>query len=214
MRTQQIEFWSGEFGKRYTNRNALSYEMLNQLYLNYYGITRRQMNDIFLYQVPKEINVLEVGCNTGIQLQALEKGGFKNLFGIELQSYAISFVKKHAPNTNALQASGFEIPFKDNSFDLVFTSGVLIHISPSNLEQIMKEIYRCSSRYIWGFEYFATTPSEIAYRGYQNVLWKADFASLFQEYCPSLRLLKKTLFPYINKNERGNTDCMFFLEKC
>lgn len=213
MRTKQVDFWSGNFGKEYTDRNSLNYEMLNQLYLHYFGLTRRQMNDTFLDHLPRTAKILEVGCNTGIQLQALEQNGFKNLYGIELQSYAAGCAKNHALNIKILQGSGFEIPFRDNAFDLVFTSGVLIHIAPGNLERIIREIHRCSSRYIWGFEYYASTPTEINYRGHQNVLWKADFASIFQEVCPELRLMRRTLYPYVSDNETGNIDCMFLLEK-
>jgi len=51
---------------------------------------------------------------------------------------------------NLIQGSVFDIPFKDKYFDMVFTAGVLIHVSPSDIKKVLKEIYRCSTKYIWG----------------------------------------------------------------
>ena len=40
MKTQQIEFWSGEFGRDYTERNTIEQEDWNANYLKNYGATR------------------------------------------------------------------------------------------------------------------------------------------------------------------------------
>jgi hypothetical protein len=77
----------------------------------------------------------------------------------------------------------------------------------------MAEIYRCSSRFIWGFEYYSDKVSEIIYRGNAGVLWKADYASIFTNNFPDLNIVKKRLYPYINASENGNTDCMYLLAK-
>jgi pseudaminic acid biosynthesis-associated methylase len=213
MRTQQIEFWSGDFGQDYTNRNTTNHEVWNRQYLEKYGVSRLNMNDEFLRDLPKNLHVLEVGCNTGQQLDALRQHGFENVTGIELQFYAAQYAKNRACGIPVLQGSGFEIPFKTGSFDLVFTSGVLIHIAPDDLPTIMDEIYRCTSRFIWGFEYYADSMTEINYRGNTSVLWKADHSSMFMRSFPDLTLNKKRFYPYINDNELGNADCMYLLEK-
>jgi pseudaminic acid biosynthesis-associated methylase len=213
MKTQQIEFWSGEFGRDYTERNTIEQEDWNANYLKNYGATRRSMNNLFLNEFPKDFRILEVGSNTGHQLLALQQNGFNNLYGIELQFGAVSLANKLRKNIHVVQASGFEIPFEDESFDLVFTSGVLIHIAPLDLPVIMSEIHRCSSRYIWGFEYYSEIVREINYRGNTGVLWKSDYASLFMKSFSDLTLKKKIFYPYINDKERNNVDCMYLLEK-
>jgi pseudaminic acid biosynthesis-associated methylase len=171
------------------------------------------MNDEFLKDLPKNLRVLEVGCNTGQQLEALRQQGFGNVNGIELQFYAIKNARNRVHGIPVFQGSGFEIPFKTGSFDLVFTSGVLIHIAPDDLSTIMGEIYRCTSRFIWGFEYYSDSMTEINYRGNTSVLWKADHASIFMKYFRELTLIKKRFYPYIDGNEYGNVDCMYLLEK-
>jgi len=90
--------------------------------------------------------------------------GFQTLYGIELQEYAVEISKSRTKHINIIQGSAFDIPFKDNFFDLVFTSGLLIHIAPSDVEQILREIHRCTKKYIWGSEYFADSYTQVEYR--------------------------------------------------
>ena len=114
---------------------------------------------------------------------------------------------------NVLQGSGFDLPFRDNYFDLVCTNGVLIHISPDDLPRIMSEMCRCSRRYIMGFEYYAKEMQNINYRGNEGFLWKADYAQKFCDHLPNLQIVKKEIVPYVSETEQGNEDCLYLLEK-
>lgn len=213
MKTQQTEFWSGDFGKEYTDRNSRNNQDWDEFYLENWGLTKLDMNKAFLGHLPSDIKILEVGCNTGMQLTGLQRMGFTDLYGIELQPYATEKAKEYTKNINIITASGFDIPFKDRYFDVVCTNGVLIHISPNDLPKIMDEMYRCSKKYIWGFEYFAPEVKNINYRGNENYLWKADYAQMFLNRFSDLKLVKKELYPYINPAQKGNVDCMYLLEK-
>jgi pseudaminic acid biosynthesis-associated methylase len=213
MKTKQIEFWSGEFGKDYTDRNPQNLEELEQLFFKSYGFKRTEINQEFLGGLDKDIKILEVGCNIGIQLLALQKNGFKNLYGVELQPYAVEKSKEITKNINIIQGSGFDIPFRDNYFDVVYTNGVLIHISPNDLPKIMGEMIRCSKKYIWGFEYYAPELTDINYRGKQGFMWKADYCSLFMKEDSKLKIAKKKIYPYILEAEKGNEDIGYLLEK-
>jgi pseudaminic acid biosynthesis-associated methylase len=215
MNTKQIDFWQGEFGKEYTDRSIYkSIEEWDKEYVEWYGIAKTTLNEQFLGFLDKEsTNILEVGCNLGYQLQGLQAIGFKNLYGIELQHYAAEKARKIQKNINIIQGSGFDIPFKDNFFDVVFTNGVLIHINPDDLLAFTKEIVRCSKKYIWGLEYYCETLKEVTYRGNKGYLWKMDYAKFYLDNFPNLRLLKKELLPIKVEQERGNVDFMFLLEK-
>lgn len=208
--TVQMQTWGGEFGRDYTDRNPQTVAQLNNLYTDSFGVTRTAMNDLFLGDFDRSMRILEVGCNVGSQLQALQSMGFEQLYGVELQQYAVELAKERTKHVNIIQGSGFDVPYKDGYFDLAYTSGVLIHISPDDIETIMGEVYRCSRRYIWGFEYFAETYTEVTYRGHDGLLWKTDFAKLYQTYFPDLKLVKKEMYPYVGSE---NVDCMFLLEK-
>ncbi len=211
MKTKQIDFWQGDFGKEYTDRNSHSAEEWDRFYINTWGKTKIEMNNSFIGHLPKDVKILEVGCNIGMQLNGLQRMGFQNIYGIELQAYAVEQAKKNTTDINIIKGSGFDLPFKDGYFDVACTNGVLIHISPADLPKIMSEMYRCTKKYIWGFEYFAENATEINYRGHVNYLWKADYAALFMKQFPDLKLVKKEMYPYVNVPE--NVDCMYLLEK-
>ena len=66
-------------------------------------------------------------------------------------------------------------------FDLVFTSQVLIHIPPEDLELILVSICKMSRRYVLLIEYFNRTPVEISYRGRDSLLFNLDFGSRFAD---------------------------------
>lgn len=213
-RTEQENFWLGDFGREYTNRNTPeSQEGWEKWYLENWGVSKKIMNDDFLGDMPRDTKILEVGCNSGNQLLALQESGFTNIYGVELQAYAVEEAKKRTSGINIICGSGFDLPFKDGFFDISCTNGVLIHISPTDLPKIMAEMYRVSKRYIWGFEYYADDVTEINYRGHAGFLWKADYAKLFMDQFSDLKLVKKKQYPYIISGMEHNSDCMYLLEK-
>jgi len=213
MKTEQENFWSGDFGKNYTDRNSRQNDEFNKIYQTWYGIARTKMNQDFLGCLPRDFRILEVGCNTGMQLGCLKSMGFTSLYGIELQDYAVQKAKEYTEGINIIQGSAFDIPFKDNFFDLVFTSGVLIHIEPNNLSKVFAEMDRCSNKYIWGFEYYAENTTSINYRGNEGFLWKANYGKLMRDQFKNLSLVKEELYSYITDAEKGNVDFMYLLEK-
>ena len=210
MKTSQIETWTGQFGREYTDRNALDIDGVDALYAKNYGITRTSLNEEFLSGITRGARILEVGCNMGNQLLLLEKMGFTNLHGVEIQPYALEKAKLRLTNTSLHEATAFDIPYPDNYFDLVFTSGVLIHIAPTDLSRALKEVHRVARTYIWGLEYHAPQTTEISYCGHGQLLWKMDYAKLYVDQFRDLKLVRSRLLRYV---ENDNLDHMFLLQK-
>lgn len=208
--TEQMAAWQGTFGKEYTDRNALTLDEMEELYRKNFGVTRSDLNRRFLSGMDNSTRILEVGCNIGNQLLSLQKMGFQNLCGIELQPYAVKHCMQRTHHIHGVCASAFNIPFKDGHFDLVFTSGVLIHIHPSDVVDVMKEIHRCTKDYIWGVEYCAPEYTEVTYRGQANLLWKTDFAALYLREFRDLVLDKEEQLKY---QFNDNVDSVFLLRK-
>ena len=206
--TDQMGKWSGEFGMEYTDRNDLSVEELDALYTRNFGKSRTEFNWNFLKGLDVSLKILEVGSNLGVQLACLQRMGFTRLYGIELQDYAVELSKSRTRSINIIKGSALDIPYKDGYFDLVFTSGLLIHISPSELNLVMSEIHRCSKKYIWGFEYYAEEHAEVPYRGNSNLLWKGDFAAMYLTLFEDLNLIKQEHLKYLTGE---NVDAMFLL---
>ncbi|MFH1171412.1 MAG: pseudaminic acid biosynthesis-associated methylase [bacterium] len=207
--TQQQIFWSGGFGKGYNDRNTFTVKGFDAFYKKTWGTTRTAMNKLFLSKLAIR-NTLEVGANFGLQLRHLQQSGFENLYGIEIQQDAVERSKKITKGVNIIQGSAFDLPFKNAYFDLVFTSGVLIHIHPKHLKNAIREMVRCSKKYLWGFEYFNETEQEIPYRGNRNVLWKNNFPKLFLTYAPKLKLVKMKFYKYTDSTNR---DVMYLFKK-
>ena len=207
--TKQEQFWRSQFGKDYTKRNQLNPADKDALYIKTWGTSRSKMNELFLGGKKIE-SILEVGCNSADQLAILQKQGYDTLYGIEVQDDAVRIAKRLTDGINIIKGSAFDIPFKDEYFDLVFTSGVLIHIRPDDLPAVMREMYRVSRRYIWGYESYNATLIPLDYRGNADTLWKGDYAKLYTEQFPDLELMKQINYKFL-ANE--NVESMFILHK-
>jgi spore coat polysaccharide biosynthesis protein SpsF len=174
--TQQLLAWKGAFGTAYTDRNRMDYR------LRVPGF-RRMVGELALRRV------LEVGCNSGHNLRALGEvlGPEAEIVGVEPNDYARQVAA--AEGTRVVEGSVFQLPFEDGYFDLVFTAGVLIHLATEDLPAALKELYRCSRRYLLAVEYFAEQETMITYRGWDNLLWKRDFLGHYRRQFPDLTLV-------------------------
>jgi len=176
--TEQLNAWAGDFGRAYTDRNVIDWRQRYQAY-------REILNGLLIR------SALEVGCNRGHNLVALREllEGEAEVVGVEPNTYARQLAIVNA-GVRAVEGDAFHLPFANQSFELVFTSGVLIHVAPADLVRAMNEIYRVSRRYILCVEYFAEQETVISYRGRDDLLWKRDFRRHYQEHFPSLRLMR------------------------
>jgi len=204
--------WEGEFGAEYLRRNPRCSFELDQLYEERYGITRTKMNERFVGNLSRRMKVLEVGCGGGAQMDCLDDIGF-SVTGIDIYEEVVKPTGIcGTPSLYKMNAEDMS-EFKDKEFNLVFTSGLLIHIPPDKLEKVMSEIYRVSQRYIWGFEYFSdsTVPIMIPYRGMDNMLWKANYPMLYFLKFNDLMLVDFQLYQHLDNPD--NVDAMFLLKK-
>lgn len=177
--TSQLELWKSAFGREYTDRN-------DQEKPERVTSWRRLLDGV----TPKR--ACEVGCNVGWNLEYLRRVGVEELYGVEPQTYAVSRARARNPIFNVLHGTAFDLPFRDNFFDLAFTSGVLIHIAPESIGAALDEIYRVSRKYIVAIEYGQAhqQTQEILYRGKQSALWKRDHGAVWQRRYPDLRLVR------------------------
>lgn len=208
--TPQLREWTGQFGLDYTERNSFSPAQVDELWVKNYGVSRTEMNRRFLSDLPRDARILEVGCNLGNQLALLQDLGFTNLYGVEVQEHALEAARARTRNLQLTLASAFDLPYEDEYFDLVFTAGVLIHISPEDLSVALDEIYRCTRTYVMGSEYYASNATEVKYRDHNALLWKMDYAQQYLTRFPGLELIREERLPYL---ENSNIDSMFLLRK-
>jgi ubiquinone/menaquinone biosynthesis C-methylase UbiE len=91
-----------------------------------------------------DITFLDFGCGDGNSSQH-----FTNYFpnssynGIDISSESIKVAKsKSSKHTNFQTFDGINIPYEDNSFDIIFTACVFHHIDFKLHENLFNEIYR------------------------------------------------------------------------
>ncbi len=184
-----LQAWSGEFGDRYTERNAASADAVRGRTHVWGEVFRRMVGDM-----PK--SALEVGPNLGLNLRGIRALSSMELWGIEPNPTARERLVQDQvlPADRVIEGFGHSIPLADNAVDMAFTSGVLIHVDPSLLEQTLREVHRVSAKYIFCAEYFSPKAETITYRGESDLLFKNDFGGLYMDLFPDLRLVDYGFF--------------------
>jgi hypothetical protein len=124
-----------------------------------------------------------------------------------VNAYALS----HNPYADPLPVDLLNgLPYADGRFDLVFTSGLLIHMPPHEIALACAEIARVSSMWVAGYEYHAYLPTPIRWRGREGLLWKANYPDFYKRSA-GLSLARSWLLAHIDGS--GNADCGFLLKK-
>ena len=102
---------------------------------------RIRINDT-LNILPEENSLLEVGCGDGRILNRLV-GKYKNTCGLDISYNALKYVK-----TKTIHGNLENLPFPDNSFDIVMCCEVLEHLPYSTYKKAVEEIERVAGKYI------------------------------------------------------------------
>lgn len=99
-------------------------------------------NFIMENNIPKNSNILEIGCNIGGLLNLLLKSGYTQIGGVDIAAEAIKYgINKYPGLKNRLlTCDGDKLPFKDNEFDVVLSFDLLEHIP--NVKNHLKEVHR------------------------------------------------------------------------
>jgi len=185
MTTKQVELWQSEFGADYARRNNNRVTQEGQ---------RRLMRDwgrMLAHAVtPRPETALEVGCNIGRNLIAL-KHFIATVSAVEPNAEAVQIARAdpHLAGVRIDESDGFSLPYADASVDLVFTSGVLIHVAPDDLGRMVDEILRVARHYVLCIEYFSHEPTTVSYQGRSDYLFKRDFGRFYLERHPGLRVV-------------------------
>lgn len=176
-RTEQENFWAGEFGNEYIDRNTLDIVP-----------ARISMFSSILKSTRNVSSAFELGANIGINLHALHALLPKaSIHALEINEKAVEELNKNAW-IHVIQGSILDADVK-LKVDLSFTCGVLIHINPDELPKAYAALYNSSNRYVLVSEYYSPAPTAIAYRGEQNRLFKRDFAGDMMDMYPDLKLV-------------------------
>jgi spore coat polysaccharide biosynthesis protein SpsF len=200
--TEQEAFWAGPFGSAYVERNRDA-QLIGSATYRFARI---------LANIGPIRSAIEFGANIGLNLRALRALlPTIDLCAVEINPDAHRELTT-LPQLDARLASLLEFE-PTRTYDLAFTSAVLIHISPSALPRAYDRLYRSSHRYIVIQEYFSTNPAEIVYRGHSQKLFKRDFAGELLDRFSDLKLRDYGFFYRRDLNFSSDDLNWFVLEK-
>jgi len=183
-KTEQEEFWSGNFGDEYIERNVDAKILSSNLHL---------FSDILSKTDSEITSVIEFGANIGLNLRAIEQLlPNAELNAIEINKKAALKLQESITKCKVYQGSVLEADFlgqNEFNYDIAFIKGVLIHINPNELNNVYDKLYKAAKKYICIAEYYNPTPVEVNYRGYENKLFKRDFAGEILDRYKDLKLV-------------------------
>ena len=201
-RNEQEDFWAGDFGNGYIRRN----ESLNLLAANFNFFSK------VLSKTSSIASVTEFGCNIGMNFRALRQLlPQAKLCGIEINHKAANLLMEEQPYVD-VQVSSI-LNNVECKADITFTKGVLIHIDPSDLKSVYKNLYENSLGYILIAEYYNPTPVAIDYRGHKNKLFKRDFAGDMLSIYKDLTLIDYGFLYHGDANFAQDDISWFLLKK-
>jgi ubiquinone/menaquinone biosynthesis C-methylase UbiE len=91
--------------------------------------------------LPPKARVLDVGCAAGRDAKILKDIGF-TVTGIDLAEKLLDIARKSYPDITFILADMRKLPFEDESFDAVWASAVLHHITKNEMPGALQEIRR------------------------------------------------------------------------
>src|SRR3989338_7184 len=112
--------------------------------------------------------VLEIGCNTGFTSLNISRLTNSTVIGIDLVDKSIEEAKKRAKSENMnkvdfFKASATELPFKEESFDVVWLSNVLSFIEdkPKALKECLRVLKKNGFLVLVPIYYIKNPPKEV-----------------------------------------------------
>lgn len=97
----------------------------------------------FRKYIPRESLVLEVGFGSGRILTRIAREQNCKCVGVEVEDNAFPslsfFSQRHGVTVEAMKGDGFSLPFRDESFDVVYSEGVIEHFPTDRAALMIRE---------------------------------------------------------------------------
>lgn len=202
-KTEQEDFWAGDFGSQYIARNQGTKAIASNL--NFFSKSLNQARGVK--------SCIEFGANIGLNLSALTllfPGIDAHAVGINAE--ACENLKDVIPPANIHNKSILDF-LPEQKYDLVLIKGVLIHINPDQLKIVYEKLVASTRRYLIVAEYYDPSPTTVTYRGHNDRLFKRDFAGEILDQFPSLQLIDYGFVYHRDQNFPQDDITWFLLEK-
>lgn len=147
---------------------------------------------------PEKTTILEIGCGNGQWLAEFQTFGFlpKNLAGIELDGERVAKAVQRVKEADIRQGNAVELPWEDNSFDIVFQSTVFTSVlDDGDRKKIADEMKRVCKKdgFILWYDFAYNNPKNPNVRKVS----KTEIRSLFEPF--ECEFKSVTLAPQITR---------------
>ena len=135
-------------GNHVTDKKTTNFEKhTSKNFLKKFFIENYEKNLITLVDPLNPRKILDAGCGEGFILKKLHDLKIGNhLEGIDAVMEAVKIGNKLHPFLNIKKGDIYNLPYKDNSFDLVICTEVFEHLDDP--QKALSDILRVSSRYL------------------------------------------------------------------
>lgn len=134
--------------EKHSNKNPIQQFLINRFYEKLFEIIKPL----------KPNSVLDAGAGEGFTLVKLARCKIgKRVEGVDNSERAVKIGKKMYPGLNLIQGDIYNLPYKDNSFDIVLCTEVLEHLEDPG--RALEELKRVTKKYI-----MLTVPNEPFFR--------------------------------------------------
>ena len=166
-----VELWSGPFGDQYTDRNQVDWHDRIPFWRDIISTTGAR-------------SVFEMGCNAGWNLSAIRRC-YPDVaaIGNDINQRAC----EQADAAGLLVVNRLDFTDVGGRAELVFTAGVLIHIEPEHLVEVMTALAAKSYRWVMAIEYAAEQEEQVEYRGHKDKCWRRPYGRLYQNLGLTMR---------------------------
>tara|TARA_R110000824_G_scaffold36287_2_gene112960 strand:+ start:18116 stop:18832 length:717 start_codon:yes stop_codon:yes gene_type:complete len=144
-----------------------------------------------LNQTESVESLLDIGCGYGAFLYKINQiTPHLKLGGIDISPDAIDFVQSNLPKSQIVRDkfSNIKKHFKENTYDVVYTSGVMIHQSPNSIPTLVDDLIKISKKYIIHFEDIGEgelisgeKDQNPQWRESKQFLWKNDLVKIYKD---------------------------------
>ena len=160
-----VELWSGAFGDDYTRRNQVEWR------------SRIAFWRKIIEQSTSARSAFEMGANAGWNLSAIRWINSDIIVrGNDINDQAA----QQARDAGLDVQTRIDFPNIGGKAELVFTAGVLIHIEPEHVSEVMQALVDKSYRWVLAIEYAADIETQVEYRGHTEKCWKRPYGELYK----------------------------------
>lgn len=107
-------------------------------------------------RISREDRILEIGCNTGRNLNHLRQAGYRHVYGMEISEHAVRRMRVEYPSLAdvPVDTGPAEVSIKryaTKSIDVIITMAMLEHLHPQS-RYLFDEIARVARKYVLAIE--------------------------------------------------------------